>query len=141
MSRARSPQASEDREFHRHRHHPDDIDPRGYQRLIANPFLAFACVAFWLGMFRRAHGKAADLLLPIGILVAIFAVWQVQVQCLDCGRTLSFRKARWHACERVMARVEHNEPGRLRLPALGLQLTVLIWLFAIALIFGAIASL
>lgn len=140
MAIARPPAARDDLDFHRPRHNPDDIDPRGYQRLVANPFLAFACVAFSLAMFASSKGNSAAFLLPVGLGVALLAIPLVHVQCLDCGRTLSYHRCKWHACERVVARHEYGDPGWLRLPALGLQLTVLCWLFLIALIFGAITS-
>ena len=91
-------------------------DPRAYQRLVVNPFLAFLALIGWVALMRFGYRER---LLPAFLLaqvLPVLAYFAVQYHCLDCGAT--GRLSRWkdHACESVVARRLAGRPRRFRGP-------------------------
>jgi hypothetical protein len=101
-----------------------------YQRLIVNPLLAVAmCVAavFFVrfSLQERALWQFLGALAWLGL-----SFFTVQFHCLDCGKTGWFLAARRHGCAPSMARWQHGQPIRWRLPAPKTQLIV--WWYFLA---------
>jgi hypothetical protein len=117
-----------------------DHDPEDFLRIVANPFLAFALIAFWFALligsmiFLSAH--------PFTIFVgAAFLFWfggkivqSFRYHCLDCGGSGPLNAWPVHNCPISAERRRSGKRRRFHGPEPGVQ--VLIWLVAAT--FGAI---
>jgi hypothetical protein len=116
-----------------------DDEPEAYLRLVANPFLAFAYVVFWLLLlYESLFGSLAQgstwPLIPtlVAILIAGLGLIPLllQFQCLDCGRSGRLSRWRKHICQQSLARRNAGRRRRLRGPTPPIQ--VLIWMWVVA---------
>jgi hypothetical protein len=101
-----------------------------YQRIVVNPFLG---ILAWVGMVALASAGVRRrnltlFLLGMGLLFIGFLVQQFH--CLDCGATGWLYRFRRHACPSVVARYEHGEVPRFRLPNIATQVTI--WIYFLA---------
>jgi hypothetical protein len=90
--------------------------PQGYQRLVANPFLALLafigwCYAFWHGLLLRSFPLAAVLFASL-----VGVLFLLHYHCLDCGATGWLFRWRSHVCEQVLARQHAGRRRRFRGP-------------------------
>jgi hypothetical protein len=101
----------------------DSLEPiDGYQRLVANPFLA---VLAWLAAFALVSEsmKRQNLaLLMTGVILLFVAFFFLQFHCLDCGMTGWLLRSWAHACPAVIARRQSRFVRRFHGPGLKLQL-------------------
>lgn len=90
--------------------------PHHYQRLVANPFLAFFGLVAWSGLMSQGlQTKRLDLsLLATGSVVLVAFLFQYH--CLDCGATDRLGRWREHNCAAVQARRRAGAPRRFRGP-------------------------
>ncbi|WP_152053522.1 hypothetical protein [Tautonia marina] len=101
---------------------PIVVHPGAYRRILANPFLGFLGIGFWLAAIRLVVLSRSD---PLGLFLAFVVLPALAVivlprlfryHCLDCGR--SGRLGRWtqHVCPAVAARIVEKRPRRFRGP-------------------------
>ena len=106
-----------------------DDDPRAYQRLVVNPFLALLALIGWVALMRFGYRERLLLAFLLAQLLPVVAFFVVQYHCLDCGA--SGRLSRWkdHACESVVARRLAGRPRRFRGPNPRSQM--LLWIYGL----------
>ena len=123
------------------------LEPEAYQRLVANPFLAFAAWVFWLPAsywvmawltrperIERVHREGLLALANVAVILLLAAgflapIWLFQFHCLDCGRTSLLSRWRRHACPAILGRRALDRPRRFRGPTPPVQ--VVLWLWAL----------
>jgi hypothetical protein len=117
---------------------PDLLSPAAYQRLVANPFLAFAGLLAWGGAIDASvrSGRLAYFIPALLSGLALPLLWQYH--CLDCGRTGHVAYWRSHHCQKVEERRRQGRPRRFRGPTPATQTKL--WLLALTSI-GALALL
>jgi hypothetical protein len=101
----------------------DSIAPiDGYQRLVANPFLA---VLGWLvafGVLIESVKREKLALFMTAIILFFVGFFFLQFHCLDCGATGLLLKSSSHACPAVVERRQRQRARRFRGPGVKLQL-------------------
>ena len=106
--------------------------PHHYQRLVANPFLAFLGLVGWFAALRVVSAveppETRTVLFGATFVSLLLVCWLPQYHCLDCGETGRLAHWRSHACDAVQLRRELGRPRRLRGPTPVVQ-TVL-WFYA-----------
>ncbi len=110
----------------------------GYQRLVANPFLAILGILAWYALFRHVvQSRRLDLFFPaLGSLGLIYFLFQYH--CLDCGATGWLARWRNHACTRAMQRKLSGAPPRYRTLTPVAQTMLWFYLLIVGSIFGFI---
>jgi hypothetical protein len=89
---------------------------QGYQRLVANPFLALlATIAWFFLIVQIVKSKQLVLFWP-ALVSVVLVVFLFQFHCLDCGTTGRLTRWRDHACEPVRLRYEAGFSRRVRFP-------------------------
>ncbi len=91
-----------------------DRPPHDYQRLVANPFLAFFGFVVWFGAF--VHGPLTERL-GLNMLVissVVLVLFLFQYHCLDCGATGHLGSWREHNCLGVQGRMLAGTPHWFR---------------------------
>jgi hypothetical protein len=121
---------------------PDGINPGDYLRILANPFLGFAGLVAWLGLFLwavRKLGRNPDLfgpLAPFVFVVFVACLWILpglfHFHCLDCGRTGRLSRWRRHVCPPSVARRIAGQPRAFRGPTPFVQVILWLWLLMLA---------
>ncbi len=112
----------------------------GYQRLIANPFLALLGLVAWYGVVRQVVlAKRLDLFVPAVASLAVVG-FLFQFHCLDCGKTGRLSRWRTHSCEAVRLRFETDAPRRLRAMTPVAQTLLWFYLLVIGLVVGFIMT-
>ena len=116
-----------------------DDEPEAYLRLIANPFLAFAYMVFWLVLlYETVLGGFAGPLSPILVAILISGLGLIpmllQYQCLDCGSGGRLTRWRKHACHLSVARRDAGRRRRLRGPTPPVQVLLWFWVLIAAVV-------
>ncbi len=106
-----------------------DEDPRAYQRLVVNPFLAFLALIGWVALTRHGYRERSLMAFLLAQVFPVLAFFAVQYHCLDCGATGRLSRWKGHACESVVARRLAGRPRRVRGPNPRSQL--LIWIYGL----------
>ena len=117
----------------------DSIEPiDGYQRLVANPFLA---VLGWLVAFGVLIESVKRENLPLfmtAIILFFVGFFFLQFHCLDCGATGLLLRSWAHACPAVVERRKCQRARRFRGPGVKLQLVAWFIFLMAAFIFGMV---
>jgi hypothetical protein len=110
--------------------------PEAYQRLVANPFLAFALLIGWVGLlFVGLKTNFGWMSLPAKASLVVVPFF-FQYHCLDCGTTGHLTRWRIHSCMSVRTRFESHRARRWRGPTPGVQTILWLYVFVLTSIFG-----
>jgi hypothetical protein len=102
----------------------------GYQRLVANPFLAVLGLIVWYAAVRvTVQARRLDLFF-LALLSLSLVIFLFQYHCLDCGATGRLVHWRGHVCERIRLRAGSGQPRRF--PALSPVAQTLGWIYLLA---------
>lgn len=104
--------------------------PQDYQRLVANPFLAFAGLVVWFAAMSEALAIRNLPLVALAFVSIVLVARLLHYHCLDCGTTGNLRGWRSHACEAVRMRRHTGQVRRFRGPNPVMQ--TLLWLYFLA---------
>lgn len=121
-----------------------DHDPEDFLRIVANPFLAFAMIAFCFALLIFVNNKKLFagynyyLSIVIGFVV-LFSSAFYRYQCLDCGGSGRLTRWRTHHCPASADRRRLGKRRRIHGPNPERQ--VVIWLFLTAFIAIFVRSL
>ncbi len=104
-----------------------DFDPRDYQRLVVNPFLAVFVLVLLPKLFRWLIESVS--LAPVALLLTVPLLLLprlIQFHCLDCGQTASYHRSKDHACHQVLNR--YHQDRETKFPHAWLQLIIWGWI-------------
>jgi hypothetical protein len=117
----------------------DSLEPiDGYQRLVANPFLALLAWLVAFGLMSESMKRQNAALLMTGIILLFVACFFLQFHCLDCGMTGWLLRSWAHACPAVVARRQSQVVRRFHGPGLKLQLVAWFILLMAVFILGIV---
>jgi hypothetical protein len=118
----------------------DSIEPAdGYQRLVANPFLAVLAWLVAFGLLSESMKRQNLAGFMTGIILLFVAFFFLQFHCLDCGATGWLLRSWAHACPAVVTRRQSRLVRRFRGPGLKLQLVAWCIFMTAALVLGVVA--
>lgn len=108
---------------------------RGYQRLVANPFVAILGFIGWCAAIHWiVQSKRLALFWPVGASFFL-VVFLLQFHCVDCGKTDRLTRWRDHACDAVQRRYEAGFSQRVWFPNPVLQTTIWFYLILVVVFF------
>ena len=118
----------------------DSIEPiEGYQRLVANPFLAVLAWLVAFGLVSESMKRQNLALFMTGIILLFVAFFFLQFHCLDCGATGWLLRSWAHACPAVVARRQSRMVRRFHGPGLKTQLAAWFIVMMAAFVLGMVA--